>query len=74
MALILSHELLYAQEDCTAIIYIDPQIAEFLKEFDGCCKPLESKNFIGLIQCYVNENLPDINMKLTRLPLDIRFI
>jgi hypothetical protein len=67
MALILRHELLCQQEGCTVIIHIDPQTAEFSKEFDGCCNPLESKSFIELIQCYVRENFPGINIKLVKI-------
>ncbi|MDF2839389.1 MAG: hypothetical protein K0Q99_160 [Clostridia bacterium] len=66
MALILRHELQCEPEGCTVIIHIDPLITEFSKEFDGC-NPLENKSFIELIQCYVKENFPDLNIKLVKI-------
>jgi LysM repeat protein len=67
MALILKHELQCQQEGCTVIIHIDPQTAEFSKEFNCSCTPLESNSFIELIQCYIIENLPGINIKLVKI-------
>jgi LysM repeat protein len=67
MALILRHELLCEQSDCTVILHIDPQTSEFSKEFDGCCNPMENKTFIELIQCYVKANFPEINITLVKI-------
>lgn len=67
MSLILRHELMCEQEGCIVILHIDPQIAEFSEEFDGCCNPLESKSFIELIQCYVKSNFPGITIKLVKI-------
>lgn len=66
MALILRHELLCEESGCTVILHIDSQTTEFSSEFD-CCNPLENKSFISLIQCYVQKNFPDINVKLVKI-------
>lgn len=66
MVIILRHELQCELDGCTVIIHIDPQTAEFSKEFDGN-NPLESKSFIELIQCYVREQFPDIRIKMVKI-------
>lgn len=66
MALILRHEVLCEESGCTVILHIDSQTPEFSSEFD-CCNPLENKSFISLIQCYVQKNFPDINVRLVKI-------
>lgn len=66
MEMILRHELFCEKKGCTVIIHIDPQCAEFSREFD-CCNPLENKSFIELIQCYVKNQFPDLNIILVKI-------